>query len=176
MASLERNQAFVLWLTGLSGSGKSTLSDRIYDYLLSKERDVERLDGDMVRDIFPATGFTRPERDEHIRRIAFVASLLEKHGVIVIASFVSPYRQARDFARRMCGNFIEVYVSASLQECASRDVKGLYRKAQQGLIENFTGIDDPYEPPENPEIVVDTENQTVDQSVAVIASYIKRYL
>ena len=119
----------------------------------------ERLDGDVLRGVFPNTGFSKEARDEHIRRVGFMASRLEHHGVIVIASFISPYRQARQFVRDLCSNFIEVYVKASIDECTRRDVKGLYKKALAGEIKEFTGIDDPYEEPENPEIVVDTINK-----------------
>lgn len=167
---------FVLWFTGLSGSGKSTIADRIYDLLLRGGYRVARLDGDTVRAIFPETGFTRDERNSHIRRIGFLASMLEQHGVAVIASFVSPYHESRAFVRGLCRNFIEVFVSASLEECERRDVKGLYRKARAGEIRNFTGIDDPYEAPSNPEVIVHTERQSVDESVALVMNYLNKYL
>lgn len=170
------NKAFVLWLTGLSGSGKSTIAEKIYTQLAKNGRTVERLDGDVMRGLFPSTGFTKQARDEHIKRVGFMASRLEKHAVIVIASFISPYKQTRQFVRDLCSNFIEVYVSASLSECEKRDVKGLYKKAQAGEIRNFTGIDDPYEAPDNPEIFVDTNNETVDESVLKIMNYIRKYI
>ncbi|HOK67612.1 MAG TPA: adenylyl-sulfate kinase [Anaerohalosphaeraceae bacterium] len=167
---------FVLWLTGLSGSGKSTLADRLAQILTARGRKVERLDGDTLRNLFPNTGFDRKSRDEHIRRVGFMAGRLEHHGVIVIASFISPYRDSRQFVRKICKNFIEVYVKASLEECKRRDVKGLYQKAQSGQIQKFTGLDDPYEEPENPEIIVDTEHETVDVCIDKIMTYIKPYL
>ncbi|MCK4959951.1 MAG: adenylyl-sulfate kinase [Planctomycetes bacterium] len=173
MATTQENKTFVLWFTGLSGSGKSTLADRVYDELATNGSRIEKLDGDVLRGIFPATGFTKDDRNEHIRRVGFLASMLEKHGVIVIASFISPYKEARDFVRQQCGNFIEVYVSTSLDECRRRDVKGLYKRADAGEIKNFTGIDDPYEAPENAEIVVDTEGLSIDESVAVIVNALK---
>jgi adenylylsulfate kinase len=169
------NKAFVLWLTGLSGAGKSTLAEKVYGNIACNGQKIERLDGDVIRNLFPSTGFTKQARDEHIKRVGFVASMLEKHGVIVIASFISPYRETRQFVRQQCNNFIEVYVSASLEECEKRDVKGLYKKARAGKIKNFTGISDPYEPPVNPEIIVNTEKQMVSESVAVLLNYIKDY-
>jgi len=173
---IKQTKPFVLWLTGLSGAGKSTLANSIYDHLINKGHRVEKLDGDYMRALFPSTGFTKEARDEHIKRVSFVASLLEKHDVIVIASFISPYREIRRFVRQRCKNFIEVHVSTSLEECERRDVKGLYKKARAGEVKNFTGIDDPYEEPENPEIIVDTENQTIEQSVTIIQDYIERYI
>ncbi|MBF0215793.1 MAG: adenylyl-sulfate kinase [Candidatus Omnitrophica bacterium] len=167
---------FVLWFTGLSGSGKSTLAREIAKYLSGKGYEVETLDGDAVRDIFPGTGFTEKERNEHIKRIGFIASLLEKHGVIVLASFISPYKASREFARKRCSTFIEVYVSASVGECEKRDAKGLYKKARCGEIDRFTGISDPYEAPERPELVVDTGVESVEESVRKVIEYIQRYL
>src|SRR5207237_9869029 len=124
----------VVWFTGLSGSGKSTISQRVADTLRAEGYNVEYLDGDAVRAIFPNTGFTRPERDAHIRRVGFLASKLEEHGVIVIASFVSPYRESRDFVRSQCRSFVEVWVNTPIEVCEQRDVKGLYAKARRGEI------------------------------------------
>ena len=166
----------MLWLTGLSGSGKSTLADKIFDDISCDGLEIEKLDGDVLRGYFPTTGFSKQDRDEHIKRVGYMASRLEKHGVIVIASFISPYRETRGFVRDMCDNFIEVHVAASIEECESRDVKGLYKKARAGEITGFTGIDDPYEAPENAEIVVDTAKQTLDESAAIIKKYIKQYI
>ena len=167
---------FVLWLTGLSGAGKTTIAEQLYKKLDAMGKKCERLDGDVLRGVFPGTGFSKESRDEHIKRVGYMASRLEHHGVIVIASFISPYRQARQFVRNLCQNFIEVYVKASVDECKSRDVKGLYKKALAGEITEFTGIDHPYEEPENPEIVVDTANQTVEESVMQIMESIKKFL
>lgn len=172
----QEKQGFVLWLTGLSGSGKTTLADQIAQILTSQGRKVERLDGDTLRNLFPHTGFDRKSRDEHIRRVGFLASRLEHHGIIVIASFISPYRDSRDFVRSLCKNFIEVYVKASLDECKRRDVKGLYQKAQAGQIQQFTGLDDPYEEPEHPELIVDTEHKPINVCIDKIMAYIKSYL
>ena len=156
-------RGFVVWLTGLSGAGKSSLAQELCLYYRHQGRLVEHLDGDDIRAIFPA-GFLREERNEHIRRVGFMASLLERNGVIVVASFISPYREARLDVRRMCKRFIEVYVNTSLEECERRDVKGLYRRARAGEIKNFTGLDDPYEVPDQPEIVIATDGATLQES------------
>ncbi len=176
MSSNQRQQGLVLWLTGLSGSGKSTLAEKIYAELARRGKGVEQLDGDILRGFFPGTGFTKEARDEHIKRVGFMASRLAHHGVIVVASFISPYREARDFVRNLCDNFIEIYVKASLDECQRRDVKGLYKKALAGEIQSFTGIDDPYEEPVQPEITVDTEKQTLDESFEQVMKYLEPYL
>lgn len=160
------NAGYVIWITGLSGAGKSTLAKGLYDFYQNQGlSQVERLDGDSIRAIFPRTGFTKEARDEHIRRAGFLASLLERHGVIVVASFISPYREARADVRRMCRNFIEVYVEASVEECERRDPKGLYKKARANEISHFTGVSAPYEPPEDPEIVIRTEGVRIEDSV-----------
>jgi 3'(2'), 5'-bisphosphate nucleotidase len=164
----------VLWFTGLSGSGKSTIAARVVEELSRQGRAVEYLDGDNIRDIFPATGFTRPERDSHIKRVGFVASRLEAHGVIAVTSLVSPYLASRDFVRGLCRNFKEIYVATPYEECERRDVKGLYAKARKGEIKNFTGLDDPYEPPVNPELVIDTRNTSVDESVKKVLALLEQ--
>ena len=166
------NKAFVLWFTGLSGSGKSTLADRVFERLAANGDGFEKLDGDVLRGGFPATGFSKEARDEHILRVGFMASRLESHGVCVVASFISPYLATRQKVREMCGNFIEVYVKASFDECESRDVKGLYKKARAGEIKDFTGLDAPYEEPVAAEIVVDTEKQSIEESLAIIFKYL----
>jgi adenylylsulfate kinase len=156
----------VLWFTGLSGSGKSTIAVKVHQELLRRGVEVEYIDGDALREVFPQTGFTREEREEHLRRTGYMASRLAAHGVTVVASFVSPYRESRDFIRKHCPGFVEIYVSTPLEECERRDVKGLYARARRGEIRNFTGIDDPYEPPDHPELTLDTRALTVDQCVA----------
>jgi adenylylsulfate kinase len=161
----------VLWFTGLSGSGKSTIAVRVYDELVRRGIDVQYIDGDSLRDVFPNTGFTRAEREEHLRRTGYMASRLAAHGVTVVGSFVSPYRESRDFIRRLCSNFLEIYVATPLEECERRDVKGLYARARRGEIKNFTGIDDPYEPPEKPELTLDTLLLSVDESVTKILKH-----
>jgi adenylylsulfate kinase len=165
-----RLPAAVLWFTGLSGSGKSTIAARVHQELLRRGVDVEYIDGDALREVFPNTGFTRAEREEHLRRTGYMASRLAAHGVTVVASFVSPYRESRDFIRRLCPNFAEIYVATPLEECERRDVEGLYARARRGELRNFTGIDDPYEAPEHPELTLDTRNATVEQCVAQVLS------
>jgi adenylylsulfate kinase len=155
----------VLWFTGLSGSGKSTIARKVVTRLKRLGADVEHLDGDTMRSIFPNTGFTKKDRDEHIKRVGFLAGMLEKRGVFVVASFVSPYRKSRNAVRNLCRNFIEVYVSTPLEECERRDTKGLYAKARRGKISNFTGISDPYEPPASPALSLPTDKISVDESV-----------
>jgi adenylylsulfate kinase len=161
----------VLWFTGLSGSGKSTIAVKVHQELLRRGVESEYIDGDALREVFPNTGFTREEREEHLRRTGYMASRLAAHGVTVVASFVSPYRESRDFIRKQCPGFVEIYVSTPLEECERRDVKGLYARARRGEIPNFTGIDDPYEPPEHPELTLDTRALTVDQCVARVLEF-----
>lgn len=165
-----RLPAAVLWFTGLSGSGKSTIAARVHQELLRRGIDVEYIDGDALRQVFPNTGFTRAEREEHLRRTGYMASRLAAHGVTVVASFVSPYRESREFIRKLCPNFAEIYVATPLEECERRDVKGLYARARRGELRNFTGIDDPYEVPEHPELMLDTRGATVEQCVAQVLS------
>ena len=156
----------VLWFTGLSGSGKSTIATLVHQQLVRRGVDVEYIDGDALREVFPNTGFTRAEREEHLRRTGYMAGRLAAHGVTVVASFVSPYRESRDFIRKHCADFVEIYVATPLEECERRDVKGLYARARRGEIKNFTGIDDPYEVPDQPELTLDTRALTVEQCVA----------
>lgn len=163
---------FVIWMTGLSGSGKSTIAARLFEKIKDRGLKVENLDGDVIRDYFPRTGFSKEERDAHIIRAGFMASLLEKHGVCVIGSFISPYQDARSTVRDLCRNYIEVYVDTSLAECENRDVKGLYAKVRKGEIKNFTGIDDPYEVPESPHIHIKTEELDLEGSVDKILNYL----
>lgn len=165
-------QPAVIWFTGLSGSGKSTVAEWVTAELRRRGYRVENLDGDGVRKIFPQTGFTRADREEHIRRVGFLASKLETHGVFVVASFVSPYEESRQFVRGLCRSFIEVYVNTPLEACERRDPKGLYARARRGEIKNFTGIDDPYEPPLRPEITLDTADIPLDEAGKRILAYL----
>jgi adenylylsulfate kinase len=170
----EQVRPVVVWFTGLSGSGKSTVAARVAADLRRRRLRVEELDGDSIRDIFPNTGFSKPERDAHIRRVGYLASKLEQNGVFVIASFVSPYRESRDFVRGLCANFIEVHVSTPIEECERRDVKGLYARARRGEIRHFTGIDDPYEPPAAADLVVDTSRISVDDASRRVLDVLSR--
>ncbi len=165
----------MLWFTGLSGSGKSTIADRLARALARRGVEVERLDGDHLRSLFPGTGFTRPEREAHLARVGHIAALLEKHGVTVVASFVSPYTATRRRIRKLCRNFVEIHVATPLAVCERRDVKGLYRRARKGELKHFTGISDPYEPPRQPELVLDTARLTPAASVRIILDYLARH-
>jgi len=164
----------VIWFTGLSGSGKSTVAIHVAEMLRTEGRRVEMLDGDAIRAVFPMTGFTRSERDAHVKRVGYLASRLEFHGVTVVASLVSPYRESRDFVRGLCQEFVEIHVSTPIEECERRDVKGLYAKARRGEISSFTGIDDPYEAPATPELVLDTSRMSVDEASARVMETIRR--
>ncbi|MGH7619595.1 MAG: adenylyl-sulfate kinase [Gemmatimonadaceae bacterium] len=154
----------VIWFTGLPSAGKTTIATRVVGELRRRGHAVEHLDGDTIRDIFPHTGFSREERDAHVRRVGYLASRLEQHGVFVVASLISPYAESRQFVRGLCENFVEVYVSTSRDECERRDVKGLYAKARAGVIVKFTGVDDPYEPPTQPDVVIDTQRVSLDDA------------
>jgi adenylylsulfate kinase len=164
-------KGFTLWFTGLSGSGKSTLSQIVAQRLREHGYGVEILDGDIVRThLSKGLGFSREDRDTNIKRIAFVCSLLTRHGVICISAAISPYREARKWAREQIGNFVEVYVKCPLEVCSQRDVKGLYALVSAGKIRNFTGIDDPYEEPEHPELIVETDKEMPAHSATRILS------
>ena len=165
---------FTLWLTGLSGAGKTTVAIALESELRERGVRVERLDGDTVRQgLTRDLGFSKADRDKNIERVTFVAKLLSRNGVAVIASFISPYREARRLARQETTHFIEVFVDAPIATCAERDVKGLYAKAFAGELKDFTGVDDPYETPEAPEITLHTDRETVEQSVSKILDYLE---
>ena len=170
----KRVEPAVIWFTGLPGSGKSTVADWVAERLRGRGWPVERLDGDAVRRIFPETGYTREDRDAHLRRIGFLASKLEAHGVFVVASFVSPYTASREFIRGVCGAFVEVYVSTPLEVCERRDPKGLYARARRGEISNFTGVSDPYEPPTAPEVYNDTSRRSREAAGAAVLRVVTR--
>jgi adenylyl-sulfate kinase len=168
-----KGEGFTLWMTGFSGAGKTTIAKALEKTLLERGVRFERLDGDTVREgLTRDLGFSKEDRDKNIERVTFVAKLLSRNGVGIVASFISPYREARAKVRAETTNFIEVFVNAPLETCEQRDVKGMYAKARRGEIANFTGISDPYEPPENPEITVNTDRETLDESVAKIVAYL----
>jgi 3',5'-nucleoside bisphosphate phosphatase len=173
-----RGDGLCLWLTGLSGAGKSTIGTLTEARLLERGYRVELLDGDVVRQgLCAGLGFTREDRDTNVRRIAWVADLLSRHGVIVIVAVISPYRAAREAARAMMGDrFVEVYVRASVAECERRDVKGLYEKARAGELERFTGVSDPYEEPLAAELLLDTEASTPQQSAGRLVELVEERL
>jgi adenylyl-sulfate kinase len=168
-------KGFTLWFTGLSGAGKSTITEHLVEELKGRGSKIEVLDGDIVREnLSKGLGFSKEDRDINIRRIAFVADMLSRNEVPVITAAISPYAEIRDEAREMMnGRFIEAYVKVSLEEAERRDVKGLYAKARAGEIKEFTGVSDPYEAPENPELVLDTENETPEESAAKIIAYLE---
>jgi adenylyl-sulfate kinase len=167
-------EGFVLWFTGLSGSGKTTLAKLVEQELKARGVRVERLDGDIVRQSLTADlGFSKDDRDKNIQRVTFVAKLLSRNGVGVLAAFISPYRVTRDWVRGEVTNFIEVFVDCPLDECIRRDIKGLYTKAITGEIPEFTGVSDPYEPPLDPEITLNTAAESVEESFAKIMSYLE---
>ena len=159
-------KGFTLWFTGLSGSGKSTLAERLRDTLLERGMKVEVLDGDIVRqNLSKGLGFSKEDRDTKIRRIGFVCHLLTRNDVVAIGAAISPYKAIRDENRKLIGRFVEVYCKCDIETLTGRDPKGLYEKALRGEIKNFTGVSDPYEAPENPEVIVDTASEDVDTSV-----------
>jgi adenylyl-sulfate kinase len=163
------DRGFTVWFTGLSGAGKTTLSQALEPVLRRRGYRVESLDGDVVRtNLSKGLGFSKEDRDTNILRIGFVAHLLSRNGVAVLASAISPYRDVRDQVRAQIGDFIEVYVSCPLEELVRRDVKGLYEKAMRGEIANFTGVSDPYEAPLNPEVLVETDRENLEQSLAKV--------
>src|SRR6266566_5804314 len=163
-------QGFCLWFTGLSGSGKTTITTHLVRELRRRGSKLEVLDGDIVREnLSKGLGFSKEDRDINIRRIGFVAELLARNGVKVITAAISPYRSVRDEVRGLVGDhFLEVYISTPLDVCEDRDVKGLYARARSGALKGFTGIDDPYEPPLNPEVEIATHGETPEESAARI--------
>ena len=155
-----------IWLTGLSGSGKTTIGENLVSVLKQRGHNVELLDGDVVRtNLSKGLGFSKEDRDTNILRIGFVSNLLTRNGVFAIAAAISPYRDIRQQVRDEIGDFIEVYVKCPLEELIRRDVKGLYEKAIRGEIKNFTGVSDPYEEPLNPEVTINTDQETVEESL-----------
>lgn len=168
-------KGFILWFTGLSGSGKTTISKALEPELKARGCKVEILDGDVVRtNLSKGLGFSKEDRDTNIRRIGFVANLLSRNGVVAMTAAISPYRAIRDEIRAMEPNFVEVYVKAPLEVCEARDVKGLYAKARAGEIKGFTGIDDTYEAPLNPEIVCCTDAESLAESVKKVLSKLEQ--
>jgi adenylyl-sulfate kinase len=158
-----------LWFTGLPCSGKSAVADRVAERLKDRGYRVERLDGDIVRQSLTRDlGFSKEDRDENIRLVTFVAKLLTRNDVFVLTSFISPYRDVRARARQEIGRFLEVYTKCSLEECMRRDVKGMYKKAMEGKIKEFTGVSDPYEEPVDPEILLETDKETLEESAAKV--------
>ncbi|WP_457642991.1 adenylyl-sulfate kinase [Persephonella sp.] len=172
---LKGHKSFILWFTGLSGSGKSTIAHAVEEKLFEMGVHTYVLDGDNIRTgLNKDLGFSAEDREENIRRIGEVAKLFVDAGIVVLSAFISPYRKDRQFVRNLVekDEFVEIYVKCPLEVCELRDVKGLYKKARQGIIKNFTGIDDPYEEPENPEIVLETDRETIEECVEKIINYL----
>jgi adenylylsulfate kinase len=162
---IDRQRGFTLWFTGLSGAGKTTVSEIVEKELKERGLRVEVLDGDIVRtNLSKGLGFSREDRNINVLRIGFVANLLTRNGVAVIVSAISPYKEARDQVRRRIIDFVEVFVDVPLEVAAERDVKGLYKKAFAGEIEQFTGVSDPYEPPAAPDLILKTDEETPEES------------
>ena len=174
---MSAHKGFTLWMTGLSGSGKSTITDVLVSKFDERGVPLEVLDGDVVREnLSKGLGFSKEDRDTNIGRIAFVADLLSRNGTPVITAAISPYRETRDHARKLHdghGKFVECFIATSLEDCEARDVKGLYAKARSGEIPEFTGVSDPYEAPENPELTVETAGKTPEESAADILAYLE---
>jgi adenylylsulfate kinase len=171
-----QHQGVTLWFTGLSGSGKTTIAKAVERELKARHCKVEMLDGDIVRtNLSKGLSFSKQDRDINVRRIGFVANLLSRNGVVAITAAISPYRAIRNEIREMTESFMEVYVNAPLEICESRDVKGLYALARSGEIKNFTGIDDPYEEPLNPEVICYTAKESIEESVGKVIAELERY-
>jgi adenylyl-sulfate kinase len=167
---------FTLWMTGLSGAGKTTISLILEQELKARGVRVERLDGDVVRESLTRDlGFSKEDRDKNIERVTFVAKLLSRNKVGVICSFISPYQEIRDKVREETTNFIEVHIHAPLEVCMERDVKGLYARAVAGEIPNFTGVSDPYEPPVNPEVIINTHQEEPEECAARLLIYLEEH-
>jgi adenylylsulfate kinase len=166
-------ESVVVWFTGLSGSGKTTLAKRLVEEMRKGGLKVEYLDGDLMRQMLPDIGFSRQARNDHIRRVGLMASYLQKNGVSVVTAFISPYEESRKVARGFCSSFLEVYLATPVEECEKRDVKGLYARARKGEIKNFTGIDDPYEPPQQPEVSIDTSQVAVEEALELVHARVR---
>ena len=164
-----------IWFTGLSGAGKSTVAEHVAELLRQRHRPPEVLDGDIVRThLSKGLGFSKEDRDTNVKRIAFVSHLLSRNGVIVLVAAISPYREIRRWCRELIGNFVEVWVATPLEECERRDVKGLYARARAGEIKQFTGIDDPYEVPETPELMLTTTGKTPEASAMEVIDVLEK--
>ena len=169
-----QSNGFTIWFTGLPCSGKSTISEILAETIRGERGMVEILDGDVIRtNLSKGLGFSREDRETNLKRIAFVCALLSRNGVPNIAAAISPFQNCREYARESIGNYVEVYTRCSLETCIERDVKGMYKKALAGEIKGFTGVDDPFDDPENPEVICDTDQETPEESTAKIVRYLR---
>jgi adenylyl-sulfate kinase len=176
---VNEQKGITVWFTGLSGAGKTTVAKEIERQLKNRDLYVQRLDGDIVREhLTKDLGFSKEDRNKNIRRNTFVAGLLTQNDIVTLCSFISPYRKTRQYAKSEItekGGFIEVFVNAPLEVCEKRDVKGLYQQAREGKIDNFTGISDPYQSPENPNIELRTDKETIEESAARVVDYLEEH-
>jgi len=171
---MKNQHGFTIWFTGLPCCGKTTIADQVTTVLKNKNYTVERLDGDIIRkNVTSDLGFSKKDREKNIKRVTAIAKTLTHNNVIVLASFVSPYRKERRNARKEIQKFIEVYVRCPVEICKQRDVKGMYQKALEGKIKHFTGVDDPYEEPEHPELIVDTDKESIEESARKVLKKIE---
>jgi len=169
------SKGVTIWFTGLSGSGKSTIAHLVEKQLKAAGLKTELLDGDVVRtNLSKGLGFSKEDREINIKRIGFVCHLLTRNGVIALVSAISPYRSTRDHNRRLIGDFVEVYAKCPLEECEKRDVKGLYKKARAGEVQEFTGVSDPYEEPLRPEVVCETDKETPEESAEKVLGFLRK--
>jgi adenylylsulfate kinase len=162
----------IIWLTGLSGSGKSTLAEMLLNYYKKNHKQVILLDGDIIRKIFPSTGFSIEERNAHVKRVGYTATLLAENGINVICSLISPFNESREYVRNLYNDFKLVYIKCELNECIKRDVKGLYKKAMSGEIKDFTGISHPFDEPINPDLIIETDKENIKESFSKLLSII----
>ena len=170
----DKEKGFTLWFTGLPCSGKTTIADLVAEQLKKQGLKVERLDGDIVRQgLTSDLGFSKEDRDKNIERVTFVAKLLSRNQIATIVSFVSPYRNARQFARENTTNFIEIYVKCPVDVCKKRDIKGMYQKAAKKEISNFTGVDDPYQEPECPDLIIESDKESPESSAKKVLDFLK---
>ena len=167
-------EPFNLWFTGLPLSGKTTIADRVYEELQKMHIPIERLDSKDIRDVVPNIGYSREDRNRHMKRVGHLIKTLQNNSISTVASFVSPYRESRKAIREMVKNNVVVYLKADIETCKKRDYKGVYEKALKGELQNFSGINDVYEEPQHAEIVIDTDKLSIDEAVAIIVKYIKK--
>ncbi len=170
-----KQKGVTIWFTGLPSSGKSTIADTLAERLKGDGFKVERLDADIIRKhLWKELGYSKEDRDENIRRATFLSKLLTRNGIIVLTSFISPYRELRNYARREIGDFVEIYVKCPVEVCIQRDTRGMYKKALAGEISNFTGVSDPYEEPLNPEVLIESDKESLEESITKLLEKLRK--